>query len=250
MENTKIQTVILAGGRGTRMNSDLPKVLHCLKGKTIIESVIDNVSPLCPKPVMIVGHRGDEVIKAVGDRATFVWQKEQLGTGHAVACAKETLLAQNAQTIVVLPGDHPSIRTSTIKSLIESHERKEAKLTIATILLPDFTDYRESFYNFGRIIRTPEGDISGIVELKDATDGQKAIKEVNAAYYCFDADWLWQNISKLGSDNKAGEFYLTDLIAIAASQSEPINSIAITDPREGLGVNTPAQLQIAEKYLG
>jgi bifunctional N-acetylglucosamine-1-phosphate-uridyltransferase/glucosamine-1-phosphate-acetyltransferase GlmU-like protein len=88
------------------------------------------------------------------------------------------------------------------------------------------------------------------VELKDATDGQKAIKEVNAAYYCFDADWLWQNISKLGSDNKAGEFYLTDLIAIAASQSEPINSIAITDPREGLGVNTPAQLQIAEKYLG
>jgi bifunctional UDP-N-acetylglucosamine pyrophosphorylase/glucosamine-1-phosphate N-acetyltransferase len=174
-------------------------------------------------------------------------QDKQLGTGHAVACAKEKLKIFKGN-ILVLYGDMPLVTETTIKKIFLSHQKKNAKLTMATAKITDFADWRESLFSFGRIIRNEENEIIDIREKVDCASDELTITEVNPSFFCFDSRWLWQNIDKLKTDNKQKEFYLTDLVKIAFDQKIKINSVEI-DPVECLGVNTREQLEVVEKIL-
>jgi len=245
----KTQIIILAGGKGTRMQSNGPKVLVHAGGKPIILRLLRAVEKVCDRPTIIIGYQGEEVIKATENKYHYVWQKEQLGTGHAVACAKVELENKDFERIVILPGDHPLLREETLVKLIEAHNQSGAVLTLTTGQVENFNGDFAAFYNFGRIIRNGDGSVLRIVELKDASDVEKNITEVNLGYYCFKPDWLWQNIEKLQDNNKAKEYYLTDLVGLAREQGQKIQAQLIDNIVEGFGINTPEQLMIVEKYL-
>jgi bifunctional UDP-N-acetylglucosamine pyrophosphorylase / glucosamine-1-phosphate N-acetyltransferase len=241
--------LILAGGKGTRMNSELPKVLTPIKGRPMIAQLIDNIREAVDGITIVVGYRGNEIIKALDSNFGYIWQHEQLGTGHAVGCAKEQLQEQPIDNLVVMPGDQPLISVNTISSLIAERQRSDAKVVLATVLLPDFSGFKASYANCGRILRDSDGRVTGIAEYKDATETERQIREVNVSVYCFDPDWLWQNIDKLTTDNQAREYYLTDLLSIAFKEGEKIGTYAIVDLSEGLGVNTKEQLEVIERIL-
>ncbi|MCX6791203.1 MAG: NTP transferase domain-containing protein, partial [Candidatus Gribaldobacteria bacterium] len=229
-KNKMVQVVILAGGKGSRMNSEYSKVLHVLEEKPIIWHLLETVTKVCAKPTLIVGYQGEKVIEATNQQCHYVWQKEQLGTGHAVLQAKADLMEMGFAGILVLYGDHPFVAEKTLRDLIKCFEQSDENtaLCMATFTVPNYEDYYSVFYNYGRIIRNDQGKIVGTVEFKDATDEQKAICEVNLGYYCFKADWLWDNISKLENKNNAKEYYLTDLMKLASEQGKSIHSIEIS----------------------
>jgi UDP-N-acetylglucosamine diphosphorylase/glucosamine-1-phosphate N-acetyltransferase len=245
----KVQVVILAGGKGHRMNSEHPKVLHLLEDKPIILHLLETVAKVCPKPTLIIGYQGEKVIEATGHQCHYVWQREQLGTGHAVAQAKDDLEAMGFGGILVLYGDHPFVAEKTLRDLIECFDNsdEDTALCMATFTVPNYDGPYTVFYNYGRIIRDENQEIVGTVEFKDATDEQKAIREVNLGYYCFKADWLWDNIDKLNNNNNAKEYYLTDMMKLAADQGKKVNSIEINHAIEGMGINTKEQLEEVEK---
>lgn len=248
MKDTQI--IILAAGHGKRMkNGELPKVLIPLRGKPMIQYVLKAIhdSTVNVDPVIIIGQKAELVKKELGPNYTYVLQKEQLGTGHAVACAKNTLIG-STKNVLVLYGDTPLVTAQTISELSKTHDDKNATLTMATITVPNFEGLNKSFYDFGRIVRNADGNIIRIVEKKDATEEQQQIKELNPNYLCFKSDWLWNNISKLKDNNSQKEYYLTDLITMACDQQKTIASIQI-DPQEGIGINSPEQLQFAEQIL-
>lgn len=236
--------IILAGGKGTRMNSELPKVLFPVAGQPMIERVVSVIEELKIKPVLVVGYKKEEVKDYLKNRADYVWQKEQLGTGHAVGCCQDKLKDYNGP-IAVLYGDHPLVSTDTLKSLFARHQ---GILTMMTTEVEDFTDWREGFYHYGRILRNNDQEVVAIRELKDCNEVEKEVKEVNPGYYCFDSKWLWQNINKLENNNKQNEYYLTDLVEIAVKEGQKINSITI-DPVECLGINNQEQLKVIENIL-
>lgn len=243
----KIKIVILAGGKGKRMESDLPKVLAPLGGKPMISHVLSAVSGFTSaKPVSIVGHMADLVQDTLGDLSFYSFQKEQLGTGHAVSCARGE--CGDAEHVVVLSGDQPFITAETIQRLISEHLTSGAKVTLTTTQVQDFEDWRKGFQAYGRIIRDDSDNLVEIKEYKDATEKERNIKEVNAGCYIFDAEWLWKNLEKIKNENAQKEYYLTDLLRIAKNDNEKIASITI-DSREALGANTKEELQILEKLL-
>lgn len=245
----KTQIIILAGGKGTRMQSDGPKVLVPAGGEPIILRLLRAIERICPRPAIIVGYQGEKVIEMTGNRLHYIWQREQLGTGHAIACAKTELENEGFERIIVLPGDHPLLNEETVLRLVAAHKRSGAVLTLSTGLVVSFDGDFSVFYNFGRIVRGGDGQIARIVELKDATDTEKKITEVNLGYYCFQADWLWQNIDKLQNNNQAKEYYLTDLVGLAREQGKKIQAHLVDNIIEGFGVNTPEQLEVVEKYI-
>lgn len=244
----KIKIIVLAGGLGKRMgNVDLPKVLLPLKGEPIVNYVLRaiHVSGVDNQPVIIIGKMAEKVKKVLGPDYLYVHQAEQLGTGHAVASAKDVLLGK-ADHILVLYGDMPLISPETINNITATHLHENCVLTMATVTVPDFADWRAGFSDFGRIIRGPQGELTGIVEKKDATSTQLAIKEVNPSYFCFQADWLWQNINKLTNTNKQGEYCLPDLAGLAFQQGKKIVTVAIK-PEEALGVNSSDHLRLIDR---
>lgn len=240
----KAEIVILAGGLGKRMQTELPKVLNELHGKPLVRHVLDAVvaSGVCDTPVIVVGKKRELVIEALGPAYRYAVQDEQLGTGHAVSVAKE-LLVGSTLPVIVLYGDMPYISAETIRMLAERHAEANAKLTMATVTVPDFDTWRAGFYDFGRIVRDAEGKIVRSVEKKDATPEELAITEVNPCYFCFDSAWLWEHLSQLGNANAQGEYYLTDLVKMAVAEAVPLASISI-DPKEALGVNTREHLEL------
>lgn len=241
----KIKIVILAGGKGKRMESELPKVLVALKGKPMISHIISEIQKISnQKPVAIVGHKAELVQSELGDLCFYAFQAEQLGTGHAVSCAKGD--CADAEQIVVLSGDQPFISAKTIVDLIEKQLSSKAKITFTTTEVPDFLDWRKAFLGFGKILRK-DGEVVGIKEVKDANDEEKNIKEVNAGCYCFDAEWLWKNLGKIKDDNNQKEYYLTDLFKIAGSEGEKIETVKI-DNHEALGANSKEELEILENF--
>jgi bifunctional UDP-N-acetylglucosamine pyrophosphorylase/glucosamine-1-phosphate N-acetyltransferase len=239
--------IILAGGKGTRMNQDFPKVLTPVSGKPMIEYILGTVKKFVEKPVMVVGFEREKVMETVGGRAEFAIQEEQRGTGHAVLCAKP-LLHDFTGSIVVLYGDHPLVSAQTIEKLFELREKIGSPIAMMTTKVEDFNGWRARFYSFGRIVRDAEADLKEIVELKNATDEQQRILEVNPGYYCFDSAWLWENIDKLTDKNKQQEFLLTDLISICVKEGNKISSEEI-DPVECLGINTPDELAEVERII-
>ncbi|MBI2120290.1 MAG: NTP transferase domain-containing protein [Parcubacteria group bacterium] len=249
----KKKVIILAGGKGTRMQSDIPKTLHRLSEKAMISHIILSVLPVDPRPTIVVGHKGEEVVLETDEKFSYVWQKEQLGTGHAVACAKEKLLQDQkeglAEYILVVPGDAPLIKTQTLERLLEECASTGAALSLAVAVVPDFTGVSAGFERGGRILRNDAGDVRGIIEWKDASGEEREIREINAGFYCFRADFLWNNIEKLESANAAKEIYLTDIVALAAAVGEKIRAVVLDDPLEGLGVNTQEELAAAEQIF-
>ena len=242
--------IILAGGKGTRLraSSHNPKVLLAVGGVPLIERVLRAVRPLCVAPTIIVGFGAERVIAATGNRYSYVRQEEQLGTGHAVLCARDALKGRpDIDNIIVLYGDHPLVSTETLRRLASLRAQDGSVLALATIVVPDFTGDHQAFARFGRIVRNGEGKMK-IIEFKDADEATRRIREVNPGYYCFQPDWLWSRIGTLSPANAAGEYYLTDLVQMATAEGPPISSFVISDPHEGMGVNTEEEYAIAERW--
>lgn len=236
-----LDIVILAAGMGTRMKSDLPKVLHPVAGRPMVLEVVSTAQALdANKIVIVVGHGAEKVEQTVGDVARFALQAEQLGTGHAVMQAAPVLEKSDAKTVIVLYGDTPLIRAETLQKAIAHHEQHEAATTLLSFLPDDPTGY-------GRIIRNEEGIVLGIVEHKDATEAQRAIRESNSGIMVFDGPWLWQNINKL-TLSPQGEYYLTDMPALAKAQGRHVEGLVI-DEAEVMGVNNRVQLAAASQKL-
>jgi bifunctional UDP-N-acetylglucosamine pyrophosphorylase / glucosamine-1-phosphate N-acetyltransferase len=241
--------IVLAGGKGVRMKSDSPKVLIEAKGKALIEHLLNNIEPACARPTIVVGYKGEEVIAHLGaDRYEYVWQKEQLGTGHAVAAAKANLSGKNFESIVVLYGDHPRVTATTVSTLIEARIKNDATIGMGTIVIPNYEGDYKLFDRFSRVLRDEKGEVIGSVEFKDASDLEREITEVNPSYYCFDAEWLWNNIDSLENRNASGEYYLPDLVKRAFDQAKKVVAVPV-DPVEGMGANTPEELEIISRYL-
>lgn len=239
---TKI--IILAAGKGSRMNSDLPKVLLPINGRAMIKYLIESISQtkVNSRPIIVVSPDNKEAIKEALKEyeLDFAVQLEQLGTGHAVSSAREFISA-DVKNIIVLYGDNPFITSASIEKLLENHKNKVSMMTVE---VEDFSDWRKNFYHWGRIIRK-DGEIEKIIEFKDAVDEVKEIKEVNPALFCFDSAWLWENIEKLKNDNNQKEYYLTDLIKIAFEQNIIINS-SLIEAREAIGINSLEELEVAK----
>ncbi len=248
-KENKIKILILAAGKGTRMKHDLPKVLVPLKGKPMIKYLLESVekSGVCEKPCIVVGYGKELVKKELGDKYDYAVQEEQLGTGHAVLCAQD-YLKDDTDGVLVLYGDNPYITPETIKKLAEEHLKFKNKITMATVSLPDFEDWRAFFYtNFSRIVRDADGKILRSVEFRDANDEEKKIKEINPCYFCFDAVWLLKELRNLKNNNAQKEYYLTDLVKKVIEEKENIESINI-DPSEALAINSKEELEILEDF--
>lgn len=238
--NANTAVIILAAGEGKRMQSELPKVMHELNGKPLIDHVVSAVEQAgFGKPVVVVSAKNSLVQDYLKERATYVVQAEQKGTGHAVQCAKEILYTR-ADTIVVLYGDMPFLRAESIQRLVEQHTAEHNAVTLMTVQVPSYEGPYAVFKDFGRIIRNQDGRILKSVEVRDATPEELASLEVNPCYFCFKASWLWSEIEQLKNNNDQGEYYLTDLIerGIATERASGM----LIDPREALGVNTKEQL--------
>lgn len=240
------QFIILAAGKGTRMNTSLPKVLVGFRGKPLIQHLLDAVSvvPTEFKPVIVVGHKYELIQSYLGPNFIYVFQEGQLGTAHAAGAAKSKIDGDN---VLVLYGDSPFIKPASLISLIKRHEETGAVFSMLTTNLPNFENEYSSFLGFGRIVRDSNGKLQTIREFVDATDEEKTIKEVNSGIYLFNSKWLWEHLAQV-QKNKHGEYYLTDMVEIAVKENVPINSASI-DPLEVFGINTPAQLQQAENLL-
>jgi bifunctional UDP-N-acetylglucosamine pyrophosphorylase / glucosamine-1-phosphate N-acetyltransferase len=231
------QIIILAAGKGTRMGDQpIPKVLVPLKGKPIIFNILEEIKKLhfSHKPILVVGFLQDKVKAEAGADYLYVEQTEQLGTGHAVAVAKNTVIAEN---IIVLYGDMPFIRAESLQNLMDAHSVTGDMLSMFTATVKNFDPPFKSLEKYGKIIRAQNGDILKITELKDCVQEEEQIKEVNPGVYCFNTKWLYENISRLNKQNSQGEYYLTDMLEIAVKDGERVNSLPI-DPKEVLGINS------------
>ncbi len=248
-KNNKIFAIILAAGKGKRMQSDKLKVMHDLSGKPLIDYVVASVekSNIANKPVVVVRGNDDSVQNYLGNRAEYVIQKEQLGTGHAVrACAD--FLKDKVEQVVVLYGDLPLVSPESLNKLIETQMENKSILTLATTVVPDFNNEYAPFYSFARIERGTDEKIKRIIEKKDCDEAQLKIKEVNTGYYCFSALWLWNHLKELKNNNAQGEYYLTDLIALAINDKEKVSSINVV-PKEAVGISSQGDLDNARYFL-
>lgn len=237
-----ITAVILAAGKGTRMKSALPKVLHTVGGKPMVQHVLDAARGAgANQCIVVIGFGADSVAAAIGGQAQFAVQAEQLGTGHAVMQAKPALAGKQG-TVMILCGDTPLLSRDTLELLRRTHENSRAAATVLTALMPDPTGY-------GRVIRDGAGQVAKIVEQKDADAAELAVREVNTGIYCFEQQQLFAALDELTCNNAQGEYYLTDCIAILRAKGLPVAAAAAPDFEETLGVNSRLQLAQAETIL-
>jgi bifunctional UDP-N-acetylglucosamine pyrophosphorylase / glucosamine-1-phosphate N-acetyltransferase len=239
----KTAAVILAAGFGTRMKSDIPKVLHPLLGRPMIDWVVHAVAAAGDQPpVVVVGHGKAQVQAHLGDSVRYAEQRELLGTGHALLQAAP-LLQGTTDAVVVTYGDMPLLRNETVQELVALFAHQRATGPVLAML----TIVRDDPQGFGRIVRDEQGAVIGIIEDADCTPEQKQIRELNPGVYCFDAAWLWDNLPRLPLHTK-GEYYLTDLIAAAVAQGRPVlTTPAASD--EADGINTRVHLAHATSIL-
>lgn len=249
-EQLALDVLVLAAGLGTRMRSNLAKVLHKLDGRPLINHVCRTATALAPRKIyVVIGHQGEDVKTAVleelnEEHVKFVWQNEQLGTGHAVNSARE-FLENGDSTILVLSGDVPMIRAETLAALVQKHHThrgKGAACTILTVNLSDSTGY-------GRIVRDSAGLFEKIVEQKDATDEEKQIKEINSGIYCFNTQKLYSALTRVKNNNAQGEYYLTDVPGLLRDEGEDIAIYRHSDTHEIEGINNRVQLADMERTL-
>lgn len=235
--------IILAAGKGVRMQSDLPKVFHNLGGKPLLQHVLESVNDLSPqKTLVVVGHKKELIEDYFSSwKVDFVCQKEQLGTGHAVMQAEPYLKGFTGQ-VLILAGDVPFIKSSTLKKMLEMQKKEKAAAVDLTCDLDDPA-------SFGRIVRNAAGDFMRIVEKKDATLDELKIKEINTGTFSFDCQELFLSLKKITNQNAQKEYYLTDAIEVLQKQGKKVVAFKTNDPLEAVGINTKDELAQAEKML-
>jgi UDP-N-acetylglucosamine diphosphorylase/glucosamine-1-phosphate N-acetyltransferase len=239
----KFATIIMAAGKGTRMKSDLVKVLHQINNRPMVHYVIDLAKKVgSEKTILVIGHQKEKVIKVCHNMdVQFAIQEEQLGTGHAVQITEE-LLKNYQGDILVLSGDVPLLKVETIKRLIIKHNESNAIVTLLTAEIDNPAGY-------GRIIRNHEGNILRIIEHKDATPEELQIKEINVGIYIFKKDELFQTLKLIKNDNVQGEYYLPDVVKLYVDRREKVVPLLTPDFNETRGINTLGQLKLAETIL-
>lgn len=234
--------VILAAGKGKRMHSSRPKVLHELAGKPLVQYVAEAALAAGLAPVVVViGHGGEEVQGALGEGFLYAWQKEQLGTGHAVMQAME-VLPPEVEQVVVLAGDVPLLTATTVQGLVEEFTKAQAKGAVLTACLADPSGY-------GRVVRQGDRLVARIVEHGDASPEELAIQEVNSGIYCFERAALAECLQALRPDNVQGEYYLTDVVQLMGRRDWPVVAYRVEDPQEIMGINNRVQLAEAESIM-
>lgn len=245
---TQLAAIILAAGKGTRMNSDLPKVAHSVAGSPMVRWVVEACRAVgCEKIVVVVGHRQEVVREIFEDEAEdeapveFAVQDEQLGTGHAVRCA-EAFFEGFEGDVLTLCGDGPLLRVETLDALMMRHVETGAAASLATAKLKDPTGY-------GRIVRDAKGRFAGIVEEKNATAEQKAIREVNPSYYCFRGPALFEALTRVKRNELTGEYYLTDVPGLLVAEGRRVEVVDSVPAEDVLSINTPEQLAEVDRVL-
>lgn len=244
MEYTSLGVVILAAGKGTRMKSDLAKVLHRVAGKSMVVHVVESVISLAGGHVyVVVGHQADRVKKEVSRYfpVEYAYQRELLGTGDAVKSAMPVLHPE-VKDVLVLCGDVPLIREHTLKTLVDGHRLVQAAVSVLATTLENPTGY-------GRIVQDKAGNMVCIREEADASNVEKQIHKVNTGIYCFRRDFLASALDCLTPDNRQEEYYLTDVVEIAKNQNQKIQIVTMDDPRQVIGVNTLDELARAEALI-
>ncbi|MFL2948522.1 MAG: NTP transferase domain-containing protein [Nitrospinales bacterium] len=243
MQEQDLAVIILAAGKGSRMQTSLAKVLIPIAEKPILEYVLDVAEKLHPtRTIVVVGHQADQVQEKFFKRdLKFVLQEEQLGTGHAAQQAEQALCDFKG-TVLVLCGDMPLIKTETLDRLLLQYKEVSAKCSVLTLKSKEKHD-------FGRIIRDVDGTILKIVEHRDASAQEKIVDEFNSGVYCFDKELFFKVLSCLGDDNAQKEYYLTDTLEYAMKNGYPVASVQIEDTDEIFGINSPEDLKRAEKLL-
>ena len=237
-----LTAVILAAGKGTRMKSKLPKVLHKVGGHPMLEHVMDAAEAAgCRDNVVVIGHGAELVRELVGDRARIALQAEQLGTGHAVLQAADTL-KDFSGTVMILCGDTPLLEADELEKFYAEHVKSGAAATVMSALMDDP-------FGYGRILRDANGDVAGIVEQKDASEEQKQIKEINTGNYCVEAPLLFEVLRTLGNNNAQGEYYLTDVLAKLRTMGKKVGGVITADSEMIMGVNSRRQLAEAESVM-
>jgi bifunctional UDP-N-acetylglucosamine pyrophosphorylase/glucosamine-1-phosphate N-acetyltransferase len=246
--DASVAAVILAAGEGTRMRSDLAKVLHEVNGLPMIAHVLDALSAVSPsRTVVVVGHQSEKVIERLAaddmkyEGIEFALQSERLGTGHAVQQA-ERALEGFAGTIMVLTGDTPLLERETLKAFLRYHRESGASATVMSAVVEDASGY-------GRILRDDSGDLLGIVEHKDATDEQRLIGEYNSGMFCFESGILFDALGRVDRKNVQGEYYLTDVMGILRGDGLRVAVFRIENSDEVMGINDRDQLAMAERMM-
>ncbi|MBQ6460523.1 MAG: bifunctional UDP-N-acetylglucosamine diphosphorylase/glucosamine-1-phosphate N-acetyltransferase GlmU [Exiguobacterium sp.] len=234
--------VILAAGKGTRMKSKLYKVLHPVLGKPMVEHVVDQLDQIgVSRQIVIVGHGAEAVQDTLGTRVEYAVQEEQLGTGHAVQMAEAELAGKSGATLVVC-GDTPLLTAETLEALLAHHEAQQAKVTVLTAIADDATGY-------GRVVRGEDGNVTKVVEHKDASEAELAINEINTGTYVFDNELLFDALKQVGNNNAQGEYYLPDVISIAKEAGEVVAAHTAPTFDETIGVNDRVALSQAETIM-
>jgi bifunctional UDP-N-acetylglucosamine pyrophosphorylase / glucosamine-1-phosphate N-acetyltransferase len=237
----KTTAVLMAAGLGTRMKSATPKVLHHLLGRALISYAVQAVTQATGgKPVVVVGHAASQVQQVLAETALMAIQESQLGTGHAVQQA-ESLLRGKTDLVLIMAADMPLVSPQTLERLVELQQANPGPLSLLTV-------FTEDSHGFGRIIRDASGTISAIVEEAVATPEQLAIRELNAGIYCVREAWLWPALRRIPLSVK-GEYYLTDLVEIAAAEGLSVQAVVSSDAQELIGINTRVHLAEAESIL-
>lgn len=237
----KVTTVILAAGQGTRMVSDLPKVLHKVNGKPMLMYAINAAREAgSDLPVVVIGNGAGEVREAIKERALFALQEQRLGTAHAVRAAQQTV-GGKGDLVLVIAGDMPLLTAETLKKLVARQETNPGPFTMLTVL-------SNNPRGFGRILRGMNGELRAIVEEAQANAEELKINELNVGAYCFNDAWLWTALEKVQVSPK-GEYYLTDLVAIAVEEGSKVDSILLDNEEEALGINNRVHLADAERIV-
>ena len=239
---SKLKAVILAAGKGTRMKSDLPKVVHTIDGKCLVDYAIEAAKGAGADEVcLVVGYKSDVVKESIQNKdVAFVMQEEQLGTGHAVKCAKD-FMGENGQTMILF-GDTPLITAKTLKNLADYHKEKGNTVTVLSAMMEDPTGY-------GRIIRDEKGNFVKSVEHKDANEKELASHEVNSGMYIFDTKELKEALEKITPNNAQGEYYLPDTLTIIKEKGLRVDAYALDNPEDITGVNDQEQLKAATEII-
>jgi bifunctional UDP-N-acetylglucosamine pyrophosphorylase/glucosamine-1-phosphate N-acetyltransferase len=242
-EDKRIAAVVLAAGKGTRMRSNLPKVLHPLLGRPLVLYALEAAKEACQvKPVLVLGSGAERIRQIVGDAAEIVLQEPQLGTGHAVSQASHVLKGR-VDHLLVTPADMPLLRGETLGKVVQAHLGGDSATAITLL-----TIHSNRTRGFGRIRRDANGRIQAIVEEAGASPADLALDELNASVYCFTAAWLWEALPRIGISS-AGEYYLTDLVELAVRDGYTVQTLQIEDEREAIGINNRLHLAEAESVL-
>ena len=241
---SKRLAIVLAAGKGTRMESDLPKVLVPACGRPLVEYVLDSLDAAkIDEVIVVVGYKSDQVRETLAHRSNvkFVEQTEQLGTGHAVQVCREHLTGHDGPVLVVT-GDSPLTQSSSLIELLDLFDADKPACVMGTLIKDDPT-------GLGRVVRDGEGNFAAIVEHKDATEEQLAVKEVNMSMYVFDGKTLVPTLDQLKNDNKQGEFYITDCPGIMKAAGQDVRALPVLKPCEALSINNLADLKKVEEEM-